>query len=122
MAEGFARHYGSDVLTASSAGIAPLASIVGETVEIMAEKGIDVSSHVPRFYNPREAARFDIVVNMSGMALPGAPPLQLLVWEVMDPYRQGREVYRATRDDIEHRVMRLILQLRRGRQESARTT
>jgi arsenate reductase len=122
MAEGFARHYGSDVLTASSAGLAPLSSVVGETVEIMAEKGIDVSSHVPRFYTPGEAARFDIVVNMSGMRLPGAPPGELLVWDVNDPYRQKREVYRATRDDIENRVMRLILHLRRGRHESARAT
>ena len=122
MAEAFARHYGSDVLTASSAGLAPLTSIVGETVEIMAEKGIDVSSHVPRFYTPREAAQFDIVVNMSGLPLPGVPPDELLVWDVKDPYRQGREVYRATRDDIENRVMRLILQLRRGTKESARAT
>jgi len=114
MAEGFARHYGSDVLTASSAGLAPLTSIVGETVEIMAEKGIDISAHVPRFYAPGKTRPFDIVVNMSGLPLPGVPPHELLVWDVKDPYRQKREVYRTTRDDIENRVMRLILRLRRG--------
>jgi arsenate reductase len=122
MAEGFARHYGSDVLTASSAGIAPLTSIVEETVEIMAEKGIDISAHVPSFYSPGKRREADIVVNMSGLPLPGARPQELLLWNVNDPYRQGREVYRATRDDIEHRVMRLILQLRRDRQEPARAT
>jgi protein-tyrosine-phosphatase len=123
MAEGFARRYGSDVLTASSAGLAPLPSIVGETVEIMAEKGIDVSAHVPRFFLSRETDSFDIIVNMSGMPLPGVPPRELLVWDVNDPYRQKREVYRATRDDIENRVMRLILQLRRqGADQTRRGT
>jgi arsenate reductase len=113
MAEGFARHYGSDILTAASCGLAPLTSIVPQTVETMQEKFVDVSGHRPRFCTPPEISRADVVVNMSGMPLPGPPPRELIVWDVKDPYRQSKEVYRATRDDIENRVMRLILQLRR---------
>jgi arsenate reductase len=113
MAEGFARQYGSDVLIASSAGVSPLTTVVSQTVEIMQEKDVDISNHIPRFYTPQESLRADIVVNMSGMQLPGPAPKELVVWDVRDPYRQSRDVYRATRDDIENRVMRLILQLRR---------
>ena len=116
MAEGFARHYGSDVLVASSSGLAPLTSCVQETTDIMLEKNVDISLHIPRYFTPVETPRFDIVVNMSGMRLPGVPPRELLDWNVNDPYRQKPEVYRATRDDIENRVMRLILQLRRIQQ------
>ena len=113
MAEGFARHYGADVLVAASSGVSPLSAALKETTDIMEEKNVDISGHVPRYFTPIETPRFDIVVNMSGMALPGIPPLELREWNVKDPYRQGKEAYRATRDDIENRVMRLILQLRR---------
>jgi len=114
MAEGFANFYGRDVLRALSAGLAPVPSIVPPTVAVMKEKNVDVSKHVPQLYDPvRAAAKFDIVVNMSGYKLPGDPPKQLIEWTVRDPYRNSPTVYRAVRDDIEHRVMQLILQLRR---------
>ena len=113
MAEGFANHYGSDVLIASSAGLSPISYIVPETVAIMAESGVDVSKHVPSYYEPLGAGEWDIVVNMSGMRLPGKRPKHLLEWEVVDPFRKEPEVYRQVRNDIEHRVMLLILRLRR---------
>ena len=113
MAEGFARHYGADVLVAASSGVSPLTKALKETAEIMEEKNVDISRHVPRYFTPLETPRFDIVVNMSGMPLPGIAPRELLEWDVSDPYCRGKEAYRATRDDIENRVMRLILRLRR---------
>jgi arsenate reductase len=114
MAEGFANFYGNDVLRASSAGLAPVPSIVEPTVIVMLEKNVDVSGHVPQPYDPVMAASYDIVVNMSGYKLPGEPPQLLLEWAVKDPFRNSPKVYRAVRDDIEQRVMQLILQLRRG--------
>ncbi len=79
----------------------------------MMEKNIDVSKHVPRPYDPREISEVDIVVNMAGFKLPGPAPKELIEWTVKDPYGAPMTVYRATRDDIEHRVMNLILDLRR---------
>jgi arsenate reductase len=114
MAEGFANFYGGDVLRALSAGLAPVPSIVAPTIAVMSEKNVDVSGHVPQLYDPVTAAGFDIVVNMSGYKLPGQPPKQVLEWVVMDPFRNSPKVYRAVRDDIEHKVMQLILQLRRA--------
>ena len=113
MAEGFANFYGGDVLRALSAGLSPVPAIVAPTVAIMKEKNIDVSGHVPHLYDPREAANCDLVVNMSGFRLPGYPPPEVVEWTVQDPYRESPAVYRAVRDDIETRVMQMILQLRR---------
>ncbi len=113
MAEWLANHYGSDVLVAASAGVAPIPQIAPDTVRAMDELNIDVSSHVPSIYDPMEAMKYDVVVNMSGFRLPGPQPRQLIEWHVKDPYRQPMEVYRATRTDLEQRVMRLILELRK---------
>jgi arsenate reductase len=113
MAEGFANHYGSDVLRASSAGLSPVLSIVPETVAAMMDRNVDVSKHVPRPYDPRETSFTDIVVNMAGFRLPGPAPKELIEWEVNDPYGAPMKAYYAVRDDLEQRVMNLILDLRR---------
>ena len=113
MAEGFANHYGSDVLRAESRGLSPTSAIAGDTVAAMLEKNIDVSLHVPRLYVPLEASKFAIVVNMSGFTLPGPVPGDLRTWPVEDPFGRPAPVYRRSRDDIEQRVMRLVLELRK---------
>ena len=113
MAEGLANHYGGDVLIATSSGLSPVQAIVPETVEIMREINIDVSRHVPSWYQPQTVSQYDLVVNISGMRLPGKAPRELLEWPVEDPYRKSKDVYEKVRDDLENRVMQLILQLRR---------
>jgi arsenate reductase (thioredoxin) len=113
MAEGFANHYGSDVLIAASAGLAPAQAIPPDTVNAMAEMNIDMSQHVPQRYDPFAVANYDIIVNMAGFKLPGPAPNELLEWQVRDPIGCPAPVYRVVRDDLEQRVMRLILDLRK---------
>jgi arsenate reductase (thioredoxin) len=113
MAEGFANHYGSDVLIATSAGLSPIPATPQYTIEAMKEKNVDVSGHVPRRFDPFPAADYDIIVNMAGFELPGPAPKQLIEWQVNDPYSCTPPVYRKVRDDLEQRVMRLILDLRK---------
>jgi len=114
MAEAFANRYGGDVLTALSSGLAPAPSIPPNTVRAMSEMDIDVSNHVPRLYNPFEAVDCNLVVNMSGYKLPGLPPKDVVEWEVPDPFGFPMDTYRTARGDLEQRVMRLILDLRRS--------
>jgi arsenate reductase len=113
MAEGFANHYGSDVLIATSAGLSPILAIPPFTVEAMREKNIDVSAHVPKRYDPFTVDDYDIIINMAGFRLPGPTPRELIEWQVNDPYTASPAVYRTVRDDLEQRVMRLILDLRK---------
>ena len=114
MAEGFANCYGSDVLRAESFGLAPVPNVPRTGILAMREKNIDISNHLSRRYDPIEAAKADVVVNMSDYSLPGRPPRRLIEWAIVDPYGQPIEAFRKTRDDLEQRVMSLILQLRRG--------
>jgi arsenate reductase len=114
MAEGFANHYGGDVLIAASAGLSPVPMIAPDTVEAMQEMGVDISKHIPTRYEPMAVSYYDIVVNISGFRLPGKPPKELIEWKVEDPFLQPREVYRRVRSDLENRVMQLILKLRKA--------
>ena len=70
MAEGFATHHGSDVMMASSAGLAPAGVVVDPTVRAMSQKNIDISSQYSKAFRLDEANDSDLVVNMSGYDLP----------------------------------------------------
>ncbi len=114
MAEGFARAYGKDVIEPHSAGFYPANIISPLTIKTMAEKNIALHSAFPK---PLEAAiasgPFDAIVNMAGEKLPpGVTAPRTEDWNVRDPIRESEEVFRAVANQIEHLVMRLILQLR----------
>ena len=44
---------------------------------------------------------------------PGPAPKEVIEWQVQDPFGASIEAYRAVRDDLEQRVMRLILEMRK---------
>jgi arsenate reductase (thioredoxin) len=114
MAEGFARTYGKDVLIAASAGLSPAVGIPPLTVQVMKEKGISVEEQFPKDVGFMRGTPFDLIVNMSGQKLPANMTTPVEEWLVRDPIGKSEEVYRTTRDDIEGRVMRLVLSLRNG--------
>lgn len=112
MAEGFANRYGKDVMVALSAGIAPAPAVTPETVAVMRERNVDVGFHIPQVYDPREVPECHLVVNLAGVKLIGVPGKKLVEWKVEDPIGGSIELYRKVRDELEGRVMRLILDLR----------
>lgn len=120
MAEGLANHYGSDVLIATSAGLSPVPMVMPETVAIMSAINIDISRHVPSMYEPVSSSYYDIVVNMSGYKLPGKPPPNLIEWKIEDPFQRPEAVYQRVRDDLEQKVMQLILSLRKAQHKLVR--
>ena len=114
MAEGFANKYGSDVLSAQSAGLGPAISVDVLTKKVMAEKNIDLSESFPKGVNEIDLDQFDLVINMSGSKLPSAR-IAVEDWKVRDPVGQSEEVFREIANIIEQLVMRLILELRTGK-------
>lgn len=114
MAEGFARKYGSDVMHAWSAGLAPASIVQPLTLEVMAQKNVDISDQFPKSVDELELNAFDVVVNMSGMLLPTVVRGEVLIWNVVDPMMQSEETYVRVRDQIEGLVMQLILDARRN--------
>jgi protein-tyrosine-phosphatase len=112
MAEGFARRYGSDVVTAASAGLAPAPIVQPFTLQVMAEKNISLEGQSPQRLIDLDLSEFDLLVNMSQTKLPSKPSLAVIEWDVDDPIGESIDVYQRVRDEIEMLVMRLILQLR----------
>ena len=113
MAEAFARAYGSDVLVAASAGLTPAMNVAPDTARAMREKNIELKDHFPKHIKQLGRAHFDLVVNMSGIDLGSSQGAELITWEVEDPIRKDYEQHCAVRDEIERRVMQLVLELRR---------
>lgn len=113
MAEGFARCYGSDVLHAESAGLAPAAIVQPMTKKVMEDKNINLNGIVPRELTSLNLNSFDVIVNMSGRKMPFNVAGEVQDWSVEDPIGKDEAVYIAVRDKVEMMVMRLILELRK---------
>lgn len=113
MAQGFAKCYGSDVMHAESAGLSPAAIIQPLTYEVMQEKNISLDGQFAKDLASVGVSNFQMLVNMSGVKLPSRIPIEVREWKVEDPIGREPEVYRDVRDQVEHLVMRLILELRR---------
>jgi len=116
MAEGFARTYGTDVMEPHSAGLAPAAFVAPLTAKVMLEKNVDMSSHFPKGLDGVPPGPFDLVINMSGQRMPALQGVTVEEWKVRDPMGLSEEVFREVANEIEQRVMRLVLMLRAKQQ------
>jgi arsenate reductase (thioredoxin) len=113
MAEGFARTYGSDVMVPASAGLAPALGIAPDTHRAMLERNIEIKDHFPKTMRQLGRARFDLAVNMSGEEIPPTAAERIVEWEIDDPVCETYERHCEIRDEIERKVMALVLELRR---------
>jgi len=111
MAEGFARHYGSDILEAHSAGTMAASFVAPKSIEVMAEKGIDISHQSPKQLDPANLPDYDILISM-GCGVQDTCPADNLKdftdWGLDDPMGQPVEKYREVRDEIEKLVLGLL--------------
>lgn len=113
MAEGFARRYGSDVLEPLSAGFAPASIVQPLTKKVMEAKNIKIDDQYPKELGSIDLPTLDMIVNISGRKLPARMPIEVRDWKIEDPIGRSEEIYEKVRDQLEHLVMRLILDLRR---------
>ena len=117
MAEGFARKYGADVMEPHSAGLGPAAIVAPLTSKVMLEKNVDMGGHFPKGLEAVGAGPFDLMINMSGQRLPAPQGVTVEEWKVRDPMGLSEEIFRQVANEIEQRVMRLVLQLRAQQQQ-----
>jgi protein-tyrosine-phosphatase len=115
MAEALARKYGADVLAADSAGLTPAIVTTPLTRAVLSARNVDLGNHLPKSFNDLDLTRYDLIVNMSGVKLPATVRVPVETWPVPDPYGAAEPAYRRACDDIENRVMRLILRARTGK-------
>ncbi len=72
MAEGWAKHLKSDVIDAYSAGVWP-AGVSSRATEVMAEVGVDISSHRSKHVDDLLDVDFDYVITLCGHAREQCP-------------------------------------------------
>ncbi len=119
MAEGFARKYlpEADVW---SAGTHPAQCVHPLAVQVMQERGIDISTHRPKTVSDVPLP-VDYVITLCGEAAEECPAFpgarQTEHWNLPDPARatgtddEVLQVFRSVRDEIDRRVQELAQRL-----------
>ena len=109
MAEGFARHYGRDLIEAHSAGIYPYGQICEETIKVMKERRIDITGQRSKGISEYVLRDFDLIVSMAPLPLMDREgSLSEMYWDIPDPFRQPLKEFRKVRDEIEKKVKTLL--------------
>ena len=106
-------------MSAQSAGTNPSARINPTVVDVMRERGMDVSSNQPKSLTPELIRDASLVVTM-GWSIEEACPKpiiaqmqkKLVEWHLEDPKGRSLEEVREIRDEIERKIMELPAHLR----------
>ena len=109
MAEGFARRHGAGEVAAWSSGSRPSGKVNETAIALMAEKGVDMSSHRSKGLDDLPKQKWDYVVTMGcGDACPFVPSRSKEDWAIPDPRHMSAEEFRKVRDLVESKVKDLI--------------
>ncbi len=86
-------------------------------IEVMAEKGLDMSRHKPKTLDDLQDGYYDVIVSLSPEAQHKAVEMtrtmacDLLFWNTLDPTliegtrEQRLEAYRMVRDELQRRIL-----------------
>ena len=105
---------GVDWLEIVTGGTDPADRVHGEVVEVMREKGLDLSGRTPREVTPEELQECDYVITMGCSAEDACPATwngENRDWGLDDPDGQDLDAVRAIRDEIAERVGALFEEL-----------
>lgn len=121
MADGWARHLGSDIAEIESAGIEAHGKNP-RAIAVMKEAGVDIAGQESTRVTDAMIGSADVVVTVCGHAdehCPALPPMvKKIHWPLTDPAKaRGTEdeimaQFRATRDEVKARVGALLEELR----------
>jgi len=105
MAEGFAKYYGEDRVEVFSAGSDPSGKVNELAIEVMKEKGINISGQESKGFKDLPYKSFDFVITMGcGDVCPFVPAKERIEWEIEDPKGKPKEKFREARDKIEKKI------------------
>lgn len=111
MAEAFAKTYGKGKIDAVSAGTMPSSEVNPLVIQVMRERGTDLSSNKPKLVTGQMVQEADMIIVMgcSAQGFCPAPLLNKVVdWGIEDPKGKPIERIREIRDEIEKEVKKLI--------------
>ena len=110
MAEAFAKRHSMGAVEVESAGTMPSDRVNPVVVDVMKERGVDISGSSPKPLTQEMADRADLVITM-GCFLDESCPAVLVPtvdWGLDDPEGKGVDEVRVIRDQIEARVRCLL--------------
>ena len=109
IAEGFANAFGQGRLEVYSGGSSPSSQIDPLVIEVMKEKGIDLSGKKPKGLDDLPPVEMDYLVTMGcEETCPALLAKKIIEWQISDPKGKPIEVFREVRDIIENRVKNLF--------------
>lgn len=107
MAEGWAKHLGSDVIEAYSAGTEDYPEVKPDAVKVMEQAGVSMKDHHPKLLEAIPPV--DVVITMGcGVECPYLPSRHREDWGLEDPSGKPFEEFIKTRELIKEKVLDLI--------------
>lgn len=118
MAGGLMRHLAGDTVTVYTAGTKPGPSLNAQSVESLAELGIDISGERTKPITAEMLANVGLIITLGGEAVVDpVPGIEIRNWDTDEPSArgiEGMERMRLVRDDIKNRVTLLAEELGKG--------
>jgi protein-tyrosine-phosphatase len=109
MAQGFAERLGAGNIETHSAGSRPSSQIDPLVIEVMKEKGIDLSTKRPKGLNDLPSIEMDYLITMGcEETCPAVLAKKVIEWEIPDPKGKPIDIVRNVRDIIEEKVRTLL--------------
>ena len=109
MAAGFAERIGREKVEVFSAGSRPAAQIDPMIIEVMKEKGIDLSSRLTRGLNDLPPVEMDYLVTMGcEETCPAVAAKKIIEWQIPDLKGKPIDEVRRIRDVLEAKVKMLV--------------
>ncbi len=109
MAQGFAEALGRGKLEVYSAGSRPSSQIDPLVIEVMKEKGINLSGKRPKGLNELPPIEMDYLITMGcEETCPTVLAKKIIEWDIPDPKGKSLDEIRRTRDMLEAKVKALL--------------
>ena len=112
MAQGFAEALGKGKLEVYSAGSHPSDQIDPLVMEVMQEKGVNLSGKRPKGLNDLPPIEMDYLITMGcEETCPAVPTKKIIEWAIPDPKGKAIDVFREVRDLIKEKVTRFLKEI-----------